>query len=192
MNAERRRRTRRQAYEREDREDREDEDMSQTCNTMNKHDVPKHIEDLSHAVLGCAIEVHRQLGPGLLEKLYEDALVYELRHAGLEVSQQMEISVPYKSTVLRGQRLDLIVEKNIIVELKAITQITDLHKAQLLSYLRAAKLPLGLLLNFHTLVLKKGIYRIFNERAVLNPSSRSSSPSRSKTPSSSISTTPSR
>lgn len=151
-----------------------------TSTTMRHRDLPQDIERIAHTVLGCAIEVHRELGPGLLEKLYEDALVYELRESGLVVTQQAEIVVPYKSTELRGQRLDLLVEHQIIVELKAITQITDIHGAQLLSYLRAAQLPLGLLINFNVIVLKNGLARILNERAIPVSSSRSSQPSSSE------------
>ncbi|MCC7388362.1 MAG: GxxExxY protein [Phycisphaerales bacterium] len=146
---------------------------------MNKSELPPEIEELSHRIIGCAIEVHRQLGPGLLEKLYEDALVYELREAGLTVAQQVDIAIPYKSTVLRGQRLDVLVEDQIIVELKSIAQITDINKAQLLSQLRAAQLPLGLLINFNVTVLKTGLSRILNERAIPATASRSSRPSRS-------------
>lgn len=146
---------------------------------MHRSDLPPEVEELSHRIIGCAIEVHRQLGPGLLEKLYEDALVYELREAGLVVEQQVEISVPYKSTVLRGQRLDVLVENQVIVELKSIAQITDINQAQLLSQLRASGLPLGLLINFNVTVLKNGLHRLLNERAIPVPASRSSRPSRS-------------
>mgnify|MGYP005850170983 CR=1 FL=1 len=140
-------------------------------------ELPTEIERISHRVIGCAIEVHKELGPGLLERLYEDAMVYELRQAGLHAEQQAEIVVPYKGVDLRGQRLDLLVERCLVVEVKAVSQVADVHLAQLLSYLRAARLPLGLLFNFHVTWLRDGMHRVFNERAV--PASSSSRTSRS-------------
>lgn len=148
---------------------------------MSNGDLPLEVEELSHSIIRCAIEVHRELGPGMLEKIYEDALVYELNHLGIAVRQQVEIVVPYKTTTLRGQRIDLIVDGLIIVELKSVAQTTDLHRAQLLSYLCATGLPLGLLFNFNVTWLREGLDRVFNERATacLAPSS-TSRPSRSK------------
>lgn len=153
--------------------------------TLVKKELPVEVEALSHRVIGLAIEVHRVLGPGLLESVYEDALVYELREAGLRVVQQAEVAIAYKGTMLRGQRLDLVVEGLIIVELKAVQQVLDVHAAQLLSYLRAGGLPLGLLLNFNVILLKEGLRRVFNERAQPIPAevlsslaSRTSRPSR--------------
>ncbi|HRQ74105.1 MAG TPA: GxxExxY protein [Phycisphaerales bacterium] len=155
--------------------------MTRTRALVSK-ELPAEIELISHRVIGCAIEVHKELGPGLLERLYEDALVYELREAGIRVEQQLEIIVPYKGVELRGQRLDVLVEGCLVVELKAVSQVTELHRAQLLSYLRAARLPLGLLLNFNVTWLREGLHRVFNERAIPmeSSSSHSSRPSRSK------------
>lgn len=140
------------------------------------------LERIGHSVIGCAIEVHRMLGPGLLEGIYEEALAYELTQAGLIVQRQVEVVIPYKSIVLRGHRLDLIVENQVIVELKSITTVQDVHRAQLLSYLRAAQKPLGLLLNFNVTLLKQGIDRLINERVLQGPNlpscSSTSSPSR--------------
>ncbi len=145
-------------------------------------ELPPELESLTHRVIGCAIEVHRELGPGLLEKIYEDALVYELLQAGLEPRRQVAIDIRYKTTILRGQRLDLIVNDLLVVEIKSIAEVLDVHRAQTLSYLRAAGLPLALLLNFNTTLLKAGLDRIFNERALANSfpplSSSSSRPSR--------------
>lgn len=124
------------------------------------------------------MEVHTYLGPGLLEGLYEDALCVELASTGLTFERQVEAVVEYKAIPLRGQRLDIVVDKRIIVELKAVERVQDVHKAQLLSYLRIAKLPLGLLINFNTTHLRDGLSRILNERALLSPSSPSR-PSRS-------------
>lgn len=152
--------------------------------------VETKVEQVAHAIIGCAIEVHRALGPGLLEKLYEEALVYELDVAGLRVSAQREIVVQYKSIQLRGQRLDLIVEESVIVEIKSIAQFADIHKAQLLSYVRAANVPLGLLLNFNVPILKDGLRRIVNDRLrPLNPTPPS--PLSSTNSSSSIPSSPS-
>lgn len=126
--------------------------------------LPDEIEQIGRSVIGCAIEVHRHLGPGLLEKLYEDALVHELRLAGLRTEQQVELEVAYKGIVLRGQRLDLLVNGMIVVELKSLAELHPVHSAQLLSYLRAADLPLGYLFNFNALVLKDAMKRTCNER----------------------------
>jgi len=130
-------------------------------------DLPDHVEETAHQVIGCAIEVHRELGPGLIERLYEDALEYELQEAGLRIGRQVEIVVPYKAIELRGQRIDLIVEDCVIVELKAVESIEPVHKAQLLSYLRAADVPLGLLINFNERALRDGVRRVINERSSL-------------------------
>lgn len=150
-----------------------------------RKELPSDIERIAHATIGAAIEVHRELGPGLLESVYEEALVHELRTRGLRAERQVELDVVYKGTVIKGQRLDLVVEGLVVVELKSIVKLADLHGAQLLSYLRAARLPLGLLFNFNVIVLRDGMKRIFNERAIetfspLSLPSRSSRPSRSK------------
>lgn len=126
--------------------------------------LPPAIEDAGRAVIGCAIEVQRHLGPGLPEKLYEDALVHELKLALLSAEQQVELAVPYKGILLRGQRLDLVVSGSVIVELKALAELHPVHAAQLLSYLRAADLPLGYLFNFNSLILKDAMKRICNDR----------------------------
>ena len=128
--------------------------------------LPSHIELASARVIGCAIEVHKSLGPGLLEKIYEQALVYELEQAGLLVESQVEIVIPYKETTLQGQRLDLVIEHAIVVELKSVENLLTVHRAQLLSYLRAGRFPLGLLMNFNKQTLKEGLVRIINGRAM--------------------------
>lgn len=149
-----------------------------------RKELPADIERIAHALIGAAIEVHRELGPGLLESVYEEALVHELRTRGLRAERQVELDVVYKGAVIKGQRLDLVFEGLIVVELKAIAKLADLHGAQLLSYLRAACLPLGLLFNFNVMVLRDGMRRVLNERAIetfspLLVPSRSSRPSRS-------------
>ena len=126
-------------------------------------------ERIAHEVIAAALEVHSILGPGLIESLYESALAFELAERGMAAVRQVEIDVPYKSIVLRGQRLDLVVEGSVIVELKVVSAIQDIHRAQTLSYLRAARLPLGLLINFNAPRLKGNIHRILNERALPSP-----------------------
>ena len=143
--------------------------------TLLSKELPAEVEQVSHQIIGCAIEVHRTLGPGLLESIYEQALIYELQQLGLSVQQQVEIRIPYKTTTLGGQRLDILVEQTIVLELKSIENILPVHRAQLLSYLRAGGFPLGLLINFNKTQLKEGLIRLINERAIKN----SRSPSRS-------------
>ncbi|MCH8269878.1 MAG: GxxExxY protein [Planctomycetes bacterium] len=148
--------------------------------TLLSKELSAEMEQTSHQIIGCAIEVHRNLGPGLLESIYQQALVYELRQADLSVQQQVEIKIPYKNTTLGGQRLDILVEHSIVLELKSIETILPVHRAQLLSYLRAGGFPLGLLINFNRTQLKEGLVRVFNERVLKNAQSpsRSSRPSR--------------
>jgi GxxExxY protein len=121
--------------------------------------IPAEDEELAHQIIGVAIEVHRLLGPGFLEVVYERALMHELQVRGLTVEKQKEILVPYKDIPMEGQRLDLLVGGLVIVELKAVSELHPLHQAQLLSYLKATGLRLGLLLNFSVPVLKDGLKR---------------------------------
>lgn len=104
--------------------------------------------DLSHQILGIAFEVHNQLGPGFTENLYEQAYVCELKSRGIAYEQQKEILVSYKGMSIGTYRLDLVIDGKVIVELKAVSQLTDLFKAQLASYLKAAGLQLGYMINF--------------------------------------------
>ncbi len=127
---------------------------------MGHEPIPAGDEEIAHKVIGAAIEVHRVLGPGFLESVYEKALMYELRLGGLDVEKQKAILVPYKEIQIEGQRLDLLVGERVIVELKAVESIAPIHQAQLLSYLKATKLRLGLFVNFNVPVLKDGIKRI--------------------------------
>ena len=116
--------------------------------------------DLTHQVIGCAIEVHRNLGPGLLENAYEEALVWEMTNAGLKVLRQFPVSVQYKSLQLEcSYRIDLLVENKLILELKSVEKLMPIHDAQVLTYMKLAKKPAGLLLNFNTRILKQGIKR---------------------------------
>lgn len=128
--------------------------------------IPQECNELTKRVIGLAMEVHTQLGPGLLERLYEEAFNFELRNAGLEVKRQYPIRVQYKSIELGEQRLDLVVNDLVVVEIKASSEVADAHLAQLTSYLKASRLPLGLLINFHALRLKDGVYRRVNPTAL--------------------------
>lgn len=130
---------------------------------------------MAHRVIGAAIEVHDVLGPGLLESNCEAALCVELGAARLLVKRQAEIVVDHNGRPLRGQRLDLLVEGNPIVEHKSVASMQDVHAAQLLSHLRAPRLPLGLLIDFNRARLRDGLRRIISERAI--PTSSASRPS---------------
>ncbi|HVX83992.1 MAG TPA: GxxExxY protein [Phycisphaerae bacterium] len=118
-------------------------------------------DPLSEAVIGAAIEVHRHLGPGLLESAYETCMEYELRERGLLVARQVPVAIRYKSIrIANGYKLDLLVEKKLVVELKAVERVLWLHEAQLLTYLKLSGMQRGLLLNFNTPLLKDGIKRL--------------------------------
>ncbi|MCC6970096.1 MAG: GxxExxY protein [Phycisphaerales bacterium] len=127
--------------------------------------IPARWNAVTERVIGLAMEVHSILGPGLVEKLYEDALVYELSRASIPHQRQVVIRVPYKDVLLSEQRLDLVVAKGLVVELKCVERVADVHLAQLVSYLRAARMPVGLLLNFNAARLKDGVFRRVNSRA---------------------------
>jgi len=117
-------------------------------------------DELSHAVLGCALEVHRTLGPGLLESAYEQCLARELALADLPFRLQVPVPVDYKGVRLDcGYRVDVMVDERLIVELKCVERLLPLHEAQLLTYLKLAQIRVGLLINFNTRVLKDGIRR---------------------------------
>lgn len=118
------------------------------------------INVLTGKIVGAAINVHRELGPGVLEKVYEVCLVEELIDIGLKVEAQKEIPIIYKGKALNECfRIDLLVEDRVIVELKAVENILPIHKAQILSYMKLAKKEVGLLINFHVDLLRNGIER---------------------------------
>ena len=122
------------------------------------------IDELSYKVIGCAMEVHKTLGPGLFENIYEQALVHELTLNGIPVKKQVEIEINYKGTNLgNGLRLDVLVDNTLIVELKSVEELKPLHHKQLLTYLRLTDKRVGLLINFNTENLKDGIKRIVNK-----------------------------
>lgn len=122
--------------------------------------IPAQDEQLAKRIIGAAIEVHRELGPGFLESIYRKAMAYELSSLGMQVEDETEILVPYKDIQIPGQRLDLRVDGRIIVELKCVEEFAPIHQAQLISYLKATGLRLGLLINFKTQLLKNGIKRV--------------------------------
>ena len=120
-------------------------------------------DELTGEIIGAAIEVHRSLGPGLLESVYEECLHYELKECRLEVERQLELPVSYKGRKLQtGFRIDLLVNELVIVELKSVNHLEKIHEAQLLTYLKMAGKRYGLLMNFNVPVLKQGIRRLLN------------------------------
>lgn len=131
---------------------------------MNHEDTEaqrRHLNELSGKVVGLCIEIHRELGPGLLESAYEECLAYELSKAGLRFERQKPLPVRYKEVQLDcGYRLDFVVEGILIIELKAVTELLPIHEAQLLTYLKLDKKPLGLLVNFNMPTLKQGVRRL--------------------------------
>ena len=117
-------------------------------------------DELSGKIIGCAIEVHKNLGPGLLESAYERCLSYELIAAGLRHDMQKELPIDYKGLKLdTGYRIDMIVENEVIVELKSVDKVLPIHEAQLLTYMKLAGIKVGLLINFNVKKLKEGIRR---------------------------------
>lgn len=119
--------------------------------------------EISNKIIGCAIKVHTLLGPGLLESAYQACLYYELMKAGLEVRKEVPMPIVYEEVKLdHGYRIDLLVENRVVVEIKTVEAFTDVHSAQVLTYLRLGNYKLGLLINFHVSLLKQGIKRIIN------------------------------
>ena len=117
-------------------------------------------DNLTDIIIGCAIEVHRNFGPGLLESAYEECLVFELKKSGLDVKRQIPIPIIYKDIKLDcGYRIDILVENQVVVELKAVEKFTDVHEAQILTYMKLANKRTGLLINFNVKLLKNGIRR---------------------------------
>ena len=124
-----------------------------------------NINNLSSDVIKAAISVHKELGPGLLESVYRSCMSIELSEMGLNVKTEVPIPVMFRGRKItdQGFRLDLIIENKLIVELKSVDQVKDIHKKQLLTYLKLTRKPLGLLINFNKTLLKDGITRIINE-----------------------------
>ena len=118
------------------------------------------VERLAYDVIGAAIEVHKALGPGLLESVYEEALVVELTERGISFVQQAPVNVTYKGESVGDGRVDLMIDETVVVELKAVEELAPIHTAQVLSYLRASGLRLGLIINFNVPMLRDGIKRV--------------------------------
>jgi GxxExxY protein len=134
-----------------------EEEVSRSIETI---EPTEELDDLAHRVIGAAIEVHRHLGPGFLEGVYEEALAIELRLRGIPFERQKMIVVGFKGAAVGEGKLDLLVNDRLIVELKAVESLSAIHKAQVISYLRATRLHLGLLINFNVPILKNGLQRV--------------------------------
>lgn len=149
----------------EDHEEREghEEDES-TFRPRHRMRLPSpltaHAERAMSETIGCAIRVHRALGPGFLESIYRKAMYVELAASGLSFESERPVKVRYRDVSISGQRVDLIVEGLIIVELKAVLKLDEVHRAQLISYLRSTGLRGGLLINFRVAVLRRGLRRV--------------------------------
>ena len=130
-------------------------------NYLVNQDISEEVDDsLTGNIIGAAIDVHRVLGPGLLESAYERCLVYELEQMGLHVEQQKPLPLVYNEiSIEQGYRIDLLVEGKVVVELKTVEQFTDVHVAQILTYLKLSGCQVGLLINFNVKMLKNGIRR---------------------------------
>ena len=119
--------------------------------------------ELSKFIIGCAIAVHKQLGPGLLESAYQECLYYELKIHGMKVAKEKPIPIIYKEVKLNhGYRIDLLLENKVVIEIKTVETLNEVHTAQVLTYLKLGNYKLGLLLNFYVSMLKNGIKRIIN------------------------------
>ncbi|WP_116125919.1 GxxExxY protein [Lewinella sp. IMCC34183] len=118
------------------------------------------LNDITYAIIGASYKVHAALGPGLLESVYETCLLHECREEGLKAKTQVEVPVVYNGLIMPvAYRMDLLVEEKVVVEIKSVESLRPLHQAQVLTYLRTAQLPVGLLINFNTTNLREGIKR---------------------------------
>ena len=130
------------------------------------HPIFEKSHNLSGQVIGSAIEVHRLKGPGLLESIYEKCLARELELRNIPFKKQVLVKIEYKGCVFEENlRLDLIIDDCLLVEIKAVEKIQPIHKAQLMSYMKLLDIPLGLLINFHELILKDGVHRLILQSA---------------------------
>ncbi|MBB6005657.1 GxxExxY protein [Arcicella rosea] len=118
------------------------------------------VNDITGKIIGCCIEIHKHLGPGLLESAYEECLAYELSKTGLHFERQKTVPVNYKEIILEyGYRMDFLVENKVVVELKSVEALHPVHEAQVLTYMKFAEKKVGLLINFNVTILKDGIRR---------------------------------
>ena len=141
-------------------ERREAEASEAAENKRARNEVPPEINDLTRRTIGAAIAVHRELGPGFLEHVYEEACVVELTRWGIQFERQLSVPVFYRDKLIAESRIDLVIEKRIVLELKAVEQLRPVHRSQVVSYLRAGGYQLGLLINFNVSQLRNGIERI--------------------------------
>ncbi len=126
----------------------------------NKNENNVKFDELSNKFIGLAIEVHKELGPGLLENTYKQCLAYELSHAKINFQVEAELPVQYKNLRIScGYRIDLLIENQLIIELKSVDKIHPIHEAQILTYMKLSKIGIGLLINFNEKILKDGIKR---------------------------------
>jgi GxxExxY protein len=129
----------------------------------NFEKIIPEIQALSYKIIGLAIEVHKQLGPGLLESAYQECLFYVIKKAGLKVEKEKSLPIIYKEIELnQGYRIDLLVEDKLVIELKTVDSYISVHYAQILTYLKLGKYPLGLLINYNSIILKNSIKRFIN------------------------------
>jgi len=139
---------------------------------------PRRLDRLTEQIIGAAIEVHRQLGPGLMESAYEECLCYELSQLALPFRRQVQLPISYKGIKLDcGYKMDLVVDDSVVLELKTVDRLLPVHTAQLLTYLRLSGKTVGLLLNFNEPVLRKGIKRLVHHYAESGEEARTSAPS---------------
>ena len=125
--------------------------------------IPDELDKISYIIIGLAIEVHRNLGPGLLESAYQECLFYEIKNEGLVVEKEKALPIIYKNLKLEhGYRIDLLVENKLVIELKTVENFTPVHFAQILTYLKLGNYPLGLLLNYNSKILRNNIKRFIN------------------------------
>ena len=136
--------------------------MRKEKEVITKYNVMTENE-ISKIIIGCAIEVHKILGPGLLESAYQECLIYELEEIGLHVRREVDLPIVYKEVSIdHGYRIDILVEEKVVVELKTVDELNDAHKAQTHTYIKLGDYRLGLLINFKVKLLKDGVKRIVN------------------------------
>jgi GxxExxY protein len=136
--------------------------MDDSLQAPRASELGPEMDQLTHSVIAAAIEVHRRLGPGLDESLYEAAMVIEFRLRHIEFARQVIVNVDYKGESIGERRLDFVIEKKLLVELKAVEELAPVHKAQVRTYLSITGLKLGLLINFNVEVLKDGVKRVIS------------------------------
>ncbi len=125
--------------------------------------ISEELNKISYTIIGLAIEVHKHLGPGLLESAYQECLYFEIKNEGLIVEKEKSLPIIYKGLKLeQGYRIDLLIENKLVIELKTVENFTPVHYAQILTYLKLGKYPLGLLLNYNSKILRNNIKRFIN------------------------------